>query len=276
MRQILLTLLLLTVTLFANDARLDNYPRAQKWEKDANSNADSAYNLGNVYHETIKDYEKAIYWYKKAYSMNKSNDVINNLGLTYKRVKNYTEAIKWYKIGINQNDSDCAFNLALLYEEELKEFQNAIKHYEKAISLGNEGAAFNLGILYKNELKDYPNAIKYYTKAYEMGQIGGANGLGYFYEHTLKDTTNAELWYKKAVAKNNKKAIGNLAKLYKQQNKKELGSAYMVSLIGNGYTKQKVLTHLKTKWKLTDSELQKAYKLQLKLDIPKHYRGGIN
>ena len=142
--------------------------------------------------------------------------------------------------------------------------------------MGDKSAAFNLAILYEENLKDYPNAIKYYTKAYKMGDIGGANSLGYLYEHNLKDEKNAERWYKVAVGKNSKRAIGNLAKLYKKQNKKELGSAYMVSLINNGYTKSKVLTHLKTKWKLTDAQLQKAYELQLKLDIPKHYKGGIN
>ena len=42
----LLTLILLTLSLLAGDARLKSYPQAQAWEKTAENNADSAYNLG--------------------------------------------------------------------------------------------------------------------------------------------------------------------------------------------------------------------------------------
>jgi len=72
-------------------------------------------------------------------------------------------------------------------------------------------------------------------------------------------------------------SIKNLARYYNlEKHDKVLGGAYFIALIDIKYPKQKVLTYLKTKWKLTDGELKKAYKLQQTLDIPKHYTGGID
>lgn len=216
MKNVLLILLFITATLYAeskfNDPKLLRYPEAREWSKDADTNGESAYNIGVLYDNVIKDDNKAIEWYKKAYELSDKQAVINS--------------------------------------------------------------SINLGILYK-KLHQYNDAIFYYKKAYEMGDTSGANGTAYLYEHTLEDMDKAEYWYKKAVAKNNQKAIGNLAKFYHKQKKEKLGSAYLISLIDNGYTKQKVLTYLKTKWKLTDKEIKEAYKIQLTLDIPKHYKGGI-
>ena len=243
LKQLLLTFLLLTATLFAQDERLNHYTGATEWLKDANTNADSAFNLGVLYHKTIKDNDKAIYWYEKAYSLDKGNDAASNLGYLYDDLKKYNLALKWYTTAMKQNDRDATYNLALLYDD---------------------------------KLKDYPNAIKYYERAYNMGEIGGANGLGYLYEHSLNNTKSAEQWYKIAIKKNNQKAFGNLAKLYHKQNKDKLGAAYLLALANNGYSKEKVFTYLKDKWSLTDEEIQKAYELQLKLDIPKHYTGGVN
>lgn len=246
LKKLLLTFLLLSATLLADDPRLKHYSGATEWLNDANTNADSAFNLGVLYHKTIKDNNKAIYWYEKAYSMKEqeaSVSAASNLGYLYKYQNKYDLALKWYTIAMEKNDRDATYNLALLYDE---------------------------------KLKDYPNAIKYYEKAYEMGEVGGANSLGYLYEHTFKDAEKAELWYKKAINGNDKQAFGNLAKLYHKQNKDELGAAYLLALVNNGYSKEKVFTYLKDKWSLTDEEIQKAYELQLKLDIPKHYTGGIN
>jgi len=228
---LLLTLLFLTVSLYAevkfNDPRLLRYPEARQWSKDADTNGESAYNIGVLYDDVIKDNDKAIEWYQKAYEMDDkgaSGSSANNLGYIYADLKEYEKSKEWYKKGIIKN---------------------------------SPSANFGLGLLYK--------------KDYKMGDMRGANSLGLLYQHDLDDNKNAEIWYKKAVEKNHKKAIGNLAKLYHKQNKNQLGAAYLIALINNGHTKQKVLTYLKTKWKLTDKELQEAYKVQLVLDIPKHY-----
>ncbi|WP_324172818.1 tetratricopeptide repeat protein [Sulfurimonas sp.] len=97
-KYILLALLLININLNASDIRLERYANTKTWLQDADSNADSAYNLGLTYHKKIKDYDKAEYWYKKAYKLdNKATDIIHNLGFLHKHKKNYKEAIKWYK-----------------------------------------------------------------------------------------------------------------------------------------------------------------------------------
>ena len=241
MKQLLL-LIILTFTLFANDARLDKYPQALEWEKTAKVNADSAYNLALIYHSKIKDTNKAIEFYTTSYKLRQSSDVANNFGALYESIKEYDKAIKWYKDAAAQDHTKSMINLALLYKK----------------------------------LHQYDDAIFYYKKAYTMGNIGGANGLGYLYETSLKDVENAELWYKKATKKGYAKSYKNLAFLNRDRGDKIIGAAWYIALINIKYSKDKVVNYLKTKWKLTQDDLNKAYKLQQTLEIPKHYTGGIN
>ena len=275
MKQLLFILLLTLTTLFAQDARLDNYPQALQWEKNANVNADSAYNLGYIYQTKIKDYDKAIELYNLSYSLKESGDTANNLGTIYEHIKNYKEAIKWYEISSNYGKTEPLYNIALLYTKKLKEHKKAIPYYKKAIERGDKDAPVSLALLYK-KLHQYDDAIFYYKKAYDMGNIGGANGLGYLYETSLKDSRNAKVWYKKAAKRGYYKSYKNLALCNRDNGKKIIGAAWYIALIDIKYSKNKVLTYLKTKWNLTDKELKKAYRLQQTLDIPKHYTGGID
>ena len=274
-KYILLAFLLLNLNLNASDVRLERYANTQEWLNDADTNADSAFNLGVTYHKKIKDYEKAEYWYKKSYSIDKNVEALNNLGYLFDDLKNYKEAIKWYEIGVNTGDKDSAFNLALLYKRKLEDYPNAIKYYKKAYSLRDIEAPYNLAMLYHNILKDYPNAIEWYKKAHSLGQKSAAYNLAILYEDTLKDIPNAIKYYKEAINLGHADAVKNLAYYYRNNGKKILAGAYSISLINVKYTKKRMLGFLKNKLKYTDTELQEAYKLQLKLDIPKHYRGGI-
>ena len=242
MKQLLL-LIILTFTLFANDARLDKYPQALEWEKTANTQSFAAFNLGRTYQTKIEDDEKAIFWYKKAYELdNQNTDAANNLGYLYDDLKKNEDAIFWYKEASKNGDSDPLINLSLLYKK----------------------------------LHQYNDAVFYYKKAYAMGNMGGANGLGYLYETSLKDVENAELWYKKASSEGYGKAIANLGRIYHEQGDKTMGAAYVIAMINYGYTKKQVLKFLKSTRKVDDDTIQKAYKLQQTLDIPKHYTGGID
>ena len=229
MKQLLL-LIILTLTLFARDVRLNDYPQALEWEKTANTNADSAYNLALIYHTKIKDTNKAIKFYQVSYKLKKSSDVANNLGALYESINEYDKAIKWYKDATVLDHTKSMINLALLYK-----------------------------------------------KAYAMGEIKGAYGLGYLYDVDKKDYNNAIIWYKKAAKQGYPKAINNLAYIYKDKKNKLTASAYILATIEYGYGgKKDTLTYLKNKWKIDSLTLQKAYKLQQTLDIPKHYTGGIN
>ena len=171
-----------------------------------------------------------------------SGETANNLASLYDDLKEYKKAEKWYKIGVNKNYLQSNFELGLLYKK----------------------------------LHQYDDAIFYYRKAYKLGDLEVANSLGLLYEQNLKDDKNAELWYKKAASKGYAKSYKNLALFNRDNGGKIEGAAWYLALIDLKYPKKKVITYLKTKWKLTDEELKEAYKLQQTLDIPKHYTGGIN
>lgn len=83
-------------------------------------------------------------------------------------------------------------------------------------------------------------------------------------------------WYKKAAKGGYANAIKDLAHIAHENSNNIEAGAYFIALINVKYPKAKVLKFLKTKWNLTDEEIQKAYEYQLRLDIPKHYRGGVN
>jgi len=234
MKKILLSLLLLciSITLYAeakfNDPRLLKYPEARQWSKDADTNGESAYNIGVLYDQQINDDKKAIEWYKKAYLLKDkkaSGSSANNLGYIYDDLEKYKKAEKWYKNGADIKNLDAILNLAILYK-----------------------------------------------KSYHADDMAGAHGLGLLYKSTLNKPNEAIKWYKKAAKAGYADSIKNLARYYNlEKHDKVLGGAYFIALIDIKYPKQKVLNYLKTKWKLTDKELQEAYKVQLVLDIPKHY-----
>ena len=242
MKKILLILVLLTATLFAeiNDPRLLRYPEARQWSKDADTNGESAYNIGVLYREVIKDNEKAIEWYKKAYKMNNEDASINstiNIAAIFIDLKKYEEAEKWYK---------------------------------KGIAKGSPEANFGLGLLYK-KLHRYRDAIFYYKKAYKLGSVDAATSLGYLFSKKLKEKNKAIEWYKKGVKNGDKDAIENLSYVYHDKKDNITATAYVLASIEYGYGKKETFDYLKNDWKIDQATIKKAYQLQKTLDIPKHY-----
>jgi TPR repeat protein len=113
LKNFLLAFLFLITTLFAADRRLESYPNAAQWEQEAiDGDADAMYNLGHTYQTKVKDYEKAIYWYKKAYEKDKGSDAALNIGYVYSdKLKNYNEAIKWYELSAKAGNKDAYYSL---------------------------------------------------------------------------------------------------------------------------------------------------------------------
>ncbi len=275
-KTLLLLVMLLNLNAFAYDARLNSYPDAKSYYDNAiKGDATAAFNLGYVYQTKLEDSSKAIEWYKKAYGMGDeevSSDTASNLGRLYKDLKQYKKAEIWYKKSIAKGNLKAAYNLAYMYDESLHLPKQAITLYKKAYKMGQIGAANSIGMTYELKLKNYPKAIEWYKKAFKQGDNSAGNNLGYLYQYTLKNMKNAKLWYKKAIQSNNSKSIVNLANLDYHQGNKLLATAYILSLINNGHTKQQVLKYIKNKFKITDkATIKKAYQLQKTLDIPKHY-----
>ena len=85
------------------------------------------------------------------------------IGLDYDNKKNYDKAIYNYKKAIIKNKcTESMFNLALIYEK--RDVSEAINYYKMAILSGDKDAVDNLGLLYAYN-NDYDNAEKYFKIA---------------------------------------------------------------------------------------------------------------
>ena len=185
--------------------------------------------IGYAYSEELKDYDKAIKWYKYSNSMKAMPDNSNYLCFAYQKKKEYQEAISWCK---------------------------------NAISLGSNEALFRLGKV--NELnKNYNEAIIYYKKAFEKtkDKMALSNiGSSYF---ELKNYKEAEIWYKKAIKEGNLGTYQNIATFYHEGLKNDIkASAYAIALINKKYTKKSVLKLLQKTWKIPNKTIKKGYDLQ--------------
>ena len=278
-KKALILLFLTFITLFANDTKLSKYPEAQKWLQEASTQGYAAFNLGVLYHKTIKDTDKAIEWYKKAYALPdraSAASAASNLGYLFDDLNQYNDAVTWYKRAIEKDNKNALLNLALLYDLKLNKPKLSIPYYEKLYEQGNKSAPYSLGCLYEEKLHVYEKAIEWYKKAYLLGNIGGAHALALLYKRTLNNPQKAIEWYEKAARDGYIGSINNLGVLYHNQEDNIHAGAYFIALIAYGEPKDDILDFLKNDWKLDRDTLQKAYELQKTLDIPKHYTGGID
>ncbi|WP_419777434.1 tetratricopeptide repeat protein [Malaciobacter marinus] len=198
--------------------------------------------IGYAYSEELKDYDKAIKWYKYSNSMKPTGTNSNYMCYAYQMKKDYKTAIKW-----------C----------------------ENAIKLGNDEALLLLGNAY-TELKKYKESIKWIKKAYEKNNPDSAINLGYSYSK-LGDYNNAEKWYKIAIKNNDYEAYKNISTLYNEKIKDNVkASAYAIAVINTKYSKPSVLNVLKNEMNIPNETIKKGYELQLNSDeFPIKYKGKL-
>ncbi len=188
-----------------------DYKEAAKWYEIAgneNGRADAYNNLGIIYagdNGVGPDYEKAIYWLKKAYETGEK-DAAWSLGVVYEELlaeKDYKEAAKWYEIAENEKGDTRAYSkLGYIYMVHIPNREKAIYWLKKAYEAGEKAAAWNLGLVYEDyfEEKDYEEAIKWYTKsATEKENERAMLELGKIYEEVKRDDGQAAHWYQKAI-----------------------------------------------------------------------------
>ena len=133
--------------------------------------AQSQYQLGDMYYRGSKDVNKDI-----------------------NRAKHY------YNLAAKQGHKDAAYNLALIEEKE-ENFDQAFKLYKQAAEQGHTYAQTNLGICYKKGrgvAKDLNQAIYWYTKASEGGDIYADRNLAVLYTEE-KNLDKAAALYEKIV-----------------------------------------------------------------------------
>jgi len=145
---------------------------AMYWFKKAakQGNAEAENQLGNIYLTTanlntifdymfsnphgknieIKDYQKALYWYKKAAEQGYAK-AANHLGAIYANglgvPQNYSKAVYWYKKAAKKGFALAEFNLGYMYEYGLgvpRDYNKAKYWYKKAAEQGYAKAANHL------------------------------------------------------------------------------------------------------------------------------------
>ncbi|WP_072680012.1 tetratricopeptide repeat protein [Arcobacter sp. LA11] len=198
--------------------------------------------IGYTYSEELKDYDKAIEWYKYSNSMKPMAENSNYMCYAYQMKKEYEEALKWCK---------------------------------NAIELGSDEALIGLGSAY-DEVNEHARAIDYYKKAYEKKLPEASNNLGYSYSK-IKDYKKAEVWYKKAIKEGNLESYQNIATFYHEGlNDNIKASAYAIAVIDTKYSKSSVLRVLKEEMKIPNETIKKGYELQLNSDeFPIKYKGDL-
>jgi uncharacterized protein len=211
---------------------------------DAKHDPIPATKIGYAYSEELKDYEKAIQWYKYSDSMIPLGENSYFTCYAYQQLKQYDEAIKWC-----QNSIDLKWDKAL----------------------------FQLADIY-NSLGQYNEAINFYKKSFEKVKDGmSANNLGYLYSIKINNYQEAEKWYKEAIKLENYESYKNLSSLYHEKLNDDIkASAYAIALINTKYRKNSVLKVLKNEMKIPNETIKKGYELQLNSpDFPIKYKGEL-
>ncbi|RXJ92839.1 hypothetical protein CRV00_12520 [Malaciobacter molluscorum] len=211
---------------------------------DAKTDPSAATKIGYAYSEELKDYDKAIKWYKYSNSMKPTGINSNYMCYAYQMKKDYDEAIKWCKKAIDLGNKEALFQLAYTYREK-KDYKKAEEWFIKSFKSKDKDAAMALGYLYTNYLHEYKKAEKYYKESVKIKDLEANHNLSRLYHHHLKDDVKA--------------------------------SAYAIALIENKYSKNSVLNILKDKWKIPNNIIQKGYELQLNSDdFPIKYKGKLD
>jgi TPR repeat protein len=192
------------------------------------------------------------------------------------RLKAYPEAVEWYKD--SKIYPEAAFNLGYIYTEKIEDYKESIIWYKRAYKLGSIDAANNIASSYSN-MNKYDSSIAWYLLAISNNVQKSHYNLGYLYHDKLKDYSKAIKYYKIAIERESSliNSLKNIAWIYHENLKDDIkASAYIINLIAQGKTKEKTISFLKTKWKLSDETIKKGYELQLTMPgLPRRYTGGI-
>ena len=198
---------------------------------DADHDPASATRIGFAYSQELKDYEKAIEWYKYSNSMKPSGANSNYTCYAYQQLKQFDEAISWCKHAVELGEDEALFRLAFVYED-LSNFDEAISWYKKSFEKTKDKmSANNLGYIYKIHIKDYKEAENWFKIAISLGDLESYRNLSNLYYDNLHDNVKA--------------------------------SAYAIALIENKFSKSSVLRVLQNEMKIPAKTIKQGYELQL-------------
>ena len=171
-------------------------------------------NLGLIYADHKKDYNKAEDLYKKSISLNaKHPEPHNNLGSVYNHLGKYEDAINSYKkaILINENLPQVYHNMGNVYIT-IGKFNDAKENFKKSIKINSNDALSHRSLSRITKYKSIGDEhFKELQKAYKVtndnnseNKINLAFALGKAYED-IKNFKESYIHYKEANALNRKR-----------------------------------------------------------------------
>ena len=167
-----------------------------RYVKEFPNNADYLNKLGVLY-SNENNYKEAEKWYLKAIE-NGNLTAISNLADNYLELKDYEKAIKYYKEYEKVADSPENYTWIAVAYENLEDYKNAREWYFKALKTEKDGFSENhLGLMADNE-GNQKEALKWYQTSAQKGYLWGYSNLATTYIE-LGDYETAEKWVIKGL-----------------------------------------------------------------------------
>ena len=173
--------------------------------------SNSQFELGYIYDNKFKNYNKSFYYYRKA-AINGHDEAQCFVGHMYHKghgvKRNKKKALKWYTKSALQNNALAQFNISEIYLKDklLKNEDKTIYWLKKSAENGNAEAECNLGKMYEfgnsNIGKDINKALNLYEKSAKKGCRPAQYNLGMIYFEGLivnKNILISLYWLKKAA-----------------------------------------------------------------------------
>lgn len=150
-----------------------------------------------------------------------NNDILNKLGLYYRKKNKFDFMKTYFEIGIEKNMSNCMCDLAMYYKS-IKKFDLMEKYLLMANETdGNVYSKFNLACYYQNKKINYDTMIEYFTDVINqnIGTLSfySMNNLGIYYFKIVKDEDMAMKYFELASQNSITNAMNNLAQCYKKK-----------------------------------------------------------
>jgi tetratricopeptide (TPR) repeat protein len=168
-------------------------------------------NLGIIYSRIYKDYDTAIYFFRKTLEIEPEDPMtFFNLGMTFEATGEYARAIDYLQrsLAIDSTSVNTRSRLANIYYG-LGEFKEAISMNQEIMRIAPKEALpyVNIGNYYIFQ-KDTVTGIKYYEKAVELGAPPDASVFLSKYYQMKGDLAKAN-YYRKLAEDLQKKKQGN-------------------------------------------------------------------
>jgi TolA-binding protein len=181
--------------------------------------ADAHYQVGNIYHQEIKDYKRAVGAYEKVVNDYPESEWAQaslwyTAEIYQKELKEYGQAIRHYELFAqrypqSKRAQEALYCVAGLYYEETGDYAKAIQTFSRLAekypaSAYADISLTNIGKIYEKKLKDYPKAVEAYQAViWKYPSSSYADNclyqIGIIYEDELESNAQAIEAYEKLV-----------------------------------------------------------------------------